>query len=103
MGDLLTAAANGNVTTVKHVWSMAGIEAINNGDYDGRTALHVACENGHVNVVRYLLSLENIDPAPMDRWGMTPLQEAVKHGRHEICAMLEGECCGLYRMHSSNS
>ena len=30
---------------------------INVGDYDGRTALHLAAEEGHLEVVKYLVSI----------------------------------------------
>jgi len=56
-------------------------------DYDGRTALHVACCEGHVEVVRYLLDLGA--PVHMrDRYGDTPLDDAVTFRRATIVSML---------------
>ena len=56
-------------------------------DYDGRTALHIACCEGHVDAVRYLLDLG----APVhvrDRYGDTPLDDAVTFRRPTIISML---------------
>jgi len=56
-------------------------------DYDGRTALHIACCEGHVDMVKYLLDLG----APVhvrDRYGDTPLDDAVMFRRATIVSML---------------
>lgn len=49
----------------------------NVGDYDGRTAIHLAAAEGHLEIVKFLLEL-NVDPRPLDRWGNTPYFEAKK-------------------------
>ena len=38
------------------------------GDYDQRTALHLAAAEGHVEVVRFLLEKCKVDPRPKDRY-----------------------------------
>jgi ankyrin repeat protein len=38
-----------------HLVEVKGID-INVGDYDGRTALHLASEEGHLDIVKYLYS-----------------------------------------------
>ena len=59
----------------------------NMADYDGRTALHIACCEGHVNVVKYLLDLGA--PVHMrDRYGDTPLDDAVTFHRATVIGML---------------
>uniref|UniRef100_A0A8C6TGV9 asparaginase n=1 Tax=Neogobius melanostomus TaxID=47308 RepID=A0A8C6TGV9_9GOBI len=50
-------------------------------DYDGRTPLHVACCEGNLKAVQYLLSQEATVYAK-DRYGATPLANAV-HFRHK--------------------
>ncbi|KAK6325181.1 hypothetical protein J4Q44_G00045230 [Coregonus suidteri] len=37
------------------------------GDYDSRTALHVAAAEGHVEVVKFLLEACRVNPVPKDR------------------------------------
>ena len=44
-------------------------------DYDKRTPLHLAVAEGHVELVALLLA-NGADPNALDRWGLTPLEEA---------------------------
>ena len=48
------------------------------GDYDNRTALHLACCEGHVSCVKFLIDVCKVDINIKDRWGNTPLDEAMK-------------------------
>lgn len=50
------------------VWSLDG---------DGNKALHLACGNGHQNVVNLLLTLEPTDVDAQDGRGLTSLMRAV--------------------------
>jgi len=56
------------------------------GDYDDRLALHVAAANGKLLAVSYLLSI-CADPNVKDRWGGTPIDDALR-GNHLHCAKL---------------
>lgn len=47
------------------------------GDYDRRTPLHLAAAEGHSKIVEFLL-LVGVPCNPKDRWGNTPLHEAIK-------------------------
>lgn len=89
IGILIEAASKGDVRTVKLWYNLNGPTFVNGGDYDARTALHLACEEGHSGVVRYLLAQEGIELEPMDRWKLTPLNYARKAGHGKIVKMLE--------------
>ena len=68
---------------------------INAADYNGNTALHYACEEGYVELVQYLLSLEDvsIDVASMMDW--TPLHCAASKGRTEAIRLLAEKGCDM--------
>ncbi len=51
-----------------------GAEA-NLSDYDGRTPLHLAASEGHLDVVQYLIS-KGAQVNIRDRWGGSPLSDA---------------------------
>lgn len=60
------------------------------GDYDNRTPLHLASSNGHLNVVKYLIDtgkLMNINP--IDRWGGTPYDDAIRESYDDIATYLK--------------
>ena len=60
-------------------------------DYDGRTALHVAASEGHLDLVRSLVKSGaklNVN----DRWGGSPLDDAMRHRHDDVVHFLRG--CG---------
>ena len=71
---LCTAAGAGDAQQVKRLIDF-GV-APNIGDYDKRTALHVSSAEGHEKIVEFLL-VSQADPNCKDRWGGTPLQDAL--------------------------
>lgn len=49
-------------------------------DYDRRTALHLAAVEGHLDAIKYLVNHGH--PLNVrDRWGATPLDEALREER----------------------
>jgi len=81
---LCFAAAQGDVASVQRLLQQgAGVNAV---DYDRRSALHIACADGHLEVVRLLIA-QRADVNLEDRWGHTALDEAA-HGCAEVKAAL---------------
>jgi glutaminase len=83
--DLIFASANGDLSKV--IAMVNRNISVNNCDYDGRTALHLAVAEGRTAVVEYLVSqgAENSG----DRWGRTPLDDARGGGKEEILNVLK--------------
>ncbi len=46
--------------------ALAG-KAMHVSDYDGRTALHLAAAEGHLECLKFLLEKCNVNPEPKDR------------------------------------
>lgn len=58
-------------------------------DWDGRTPLHAAATHGCYQVCKWLLKQEGVPPSPIDKFGHTPLLDAVKSENPEIIALLQ--------------
>ncbi len=56
-------------------------------DYDRRTALHLACANGHTETVRVLLAA-GADTSFRDNFGAQPLHEACRRGHDPLIDLL---------------
>jgi glutaminase len=80
------AASTGDVWTLRQL-SEDGID-LNLGDYDNRTALHVAAAEGHLEVVEYLLAI-GVELNSVDRWKQTPLNDAYRGAFDSIIKLLE--------------
>jgi len=62
---------------------------MNKKDYDKRTALHLACCEGHVGCVKFLIDVCHVDIEVKDRWGSTPLDEANRYKHKNIVQILK--------------
>ncbi|CAD7925931.1 unnamed protein product [Amoebophrya sp. A120] len=68
---VLKTAAWGDVQELTRLFK-AGVD-FSAGDYDQRTALHVAAAEGHANIVHFLLLvLKPEQQTSLDRWGQSP-------------------------------
>jgi len=77
MGVLLCQAAFGNNLADLKRLVLNGVDP-NESDYDGRTALHLAASEGHMEILEYLVEIRaNI--MCRDRFGGTPLEDVVRH------------------------
>ena len=70
---MINASANGDLDTLKLLISKYKLD-LNKGDYDQRTPLHLACSEGKIHIVKYLLE-KGANHKPKDRWGNTPTHE----------------------------
>lgn len=83
--NLITAASEGNVEEVRTLLEFGSMD-LNQGDYDFRTALHLAANEGHVEVVR-LLCEAGANVNVKDRWGDRPLDDARKAPKNTTAIM----------------
>ena len=63
---------------------------VNTSDYDQRTPLHIAAASDHSLVVQFLLT-HGADKEKIDRWGRTPLEEAIRSESWKAAQILKGE------------
>ena len=82
---MCSAASLGDLDTLRRLIE-SGAE-LDGADYDGRTALHLAAAEGHGEVVAYLLRL-GADCRRRDRFGGTPLDDALRHAHDHVAEQL---------------
>jgi ankyrin repeat protein len=83
---LCQAAATGDLKTLQTLVENGA--NINQGDYDSRTALHLAVCANKLEVIPYLTSLPSVDINPVDRLGNTPLDDAERENFPDIVGVL---------------
>ncbi|MBL0318586.1 MAG: glutaminase A [Alphaproteobacteria bacterium] len=84
--SLIWAASQGDINEIRRLIAY-GID-LNKGDYDGRTALHLAAAEGQLETVAYLLK-KDVEINPRDRWDGTPLTDAKRHKHADVATLLE--------------
>lgn len=84
---LFNAIKSGNYSQVRDLLSDPGLEDIDSCDNQGMTALSLAAQHGHENIVGLLLEYY---PAinTKDSKGWTPLMWAIKNGHEEVVELL---------------
>lgn len=80
------AHGDGTINSTHTTKNMKNV--INEGDYDKRTALHLAAGEGHGDIVQ-LLCLSGANVNAEDRWGNRPLDDAFQQKNSECIKILE--------------
>ncbi|XP_036389763.1 glutaminase kidney isoform, mitochondrial-like [Megalops cyprinoides] len=85
--NLMFAAYSGDVSALRRF----ALSAMNMElkDYDSRTPLHVAAAEGHVEAVLFLTEYCKVNPFVKDRWGNTPLDDAMQFGQEGVVKVLQ--------------
>jgi len=81
--QMCKAASSGDIVHLRTLVTRHQLN-INEGDYDSRTAMHLAASQGELDVIRQLMEVFKADNSPMDRWGGTPLDDAIRHNHAEV-------------------
>ncbi|XP_012681943.1 glutaminase kidney isoform, mitochondrial-like [Clupea harengus] len=85
--DLMFAAHSGDVSALRRfALSSKDMEL---SDYDRRTALHVSAAEGHMEAVLFLTQICKVNPLVKDRWGNTPLDDALQFSREDVVNILQ--------------
>ncbi len=84
--ELIRAASHGDLDEIFRL-EAEGVSP-NVADYDGRTPLHLAACEGKIEVVRHLIGMK-VYLTPKDRWGNTPLNDAINFKNNDIKVLLE--------------
>eukprot|EP00040_Diaphanoeca_grandis_P025613 m.142145 g.142145 ORF g.142145 m.142145 type:complete len:664 (+) comp30233_c1_seq1:245-2236(+) len=110
LGELLFASSQGDLTALK-AQEQAGID-LYASDYDARTALHLSASEGHHKCLEFLVNnIPDKEKSEVlnatDRWGGTPLGDAIQGGNKECIRVLrEAKCsegCAITHVESDES
>ena len=83
---LISAAAAGDLETLEQLLTLPSVD-VNGGDYDKRTAIHLAAGEGHVDAIKLLIK-HNADVNVEDRFGNRPLDDAQRGQKAEVINLL---------------
>lgn len=86
---LTDAVRRGDLEKVRRM--VEGGAKITDVDEDGNDALHVACYNGRLDIVRMLVQEHGCSPSQRGRIGFQPLHRAVQGGHLDVARFLLDE------------
>lgn len=98
--ELIQAAAVGDGQEVEKLLD-SGVDC-NVRDYDCRTSLHLAVANDHDHVAMLLFN-RGANPFAQDRWGVTPIGEALRNNDTEFALRLGYKESGVLQNNSHNN
>ncbi|PWA31655.1 hypothetical protein CCH79_00006587 [Gambusia affinis] len=85
--NLMFAAYSGDVCALRR-YALSAVD-MEQRDYDSRTSLHIAAAGGHVDAVTFLTQVCKVNPYIKDRWGNTPLDDAMQFGHDVVVSVLQ--------------
>jgi ammonium transporter Rh len=97
--ELIFAASRGEVDTMINLLEAKGANP-NLGDYDHRTAVHIAAAEGQVEAVKILIS-HGANVNVIDRWNVTPLDSAAVAGQTAAAKALLAQGASYGEGHST--
>lgn len=100
-GSMLITAASKNQLLAMNELLGLGVSP-NSADYDRRSALHIACAEGHLEAANLLLE-HGATVNVRDRFGLTPLDEAVKSRNNLLVKALVTKGAELSKIGSETS
>ena len=86
--EAIDFASIGDMQQLRHISRKSYPVIPNAKDSNGRSCLHVAAMNGHLDVCRWLLSEANISPSILDLDGKSALDLAITGNHNEIISLL---------------
>jgi len=84
--ELLGLAAEGKTADIEKLMQLGSVN-VNSSDYDRRTALHLAASEGRTDTVKFLMA-KGANVQAVDRFGGTPMDDALAARRSEIVRLL---------------
>lgn len=81
--QFVDAASKNDVVTMEKMVA-DGFDPKKTEDYDGRTALHLAAADGHLEAVKWLIEVAEVPMNETDRWNGTALTDTIRHN-HTDC------------------
>lgn len=102
--EMCSAAYKGDLARLTSLVRQTGYD-VNVGDYDKRTAIHLAASEGNLDVVKLLVDGLGANHSPRDRWGGTPLNDALRHEHTLVIEYLKsaGATMGVQLVAEDNS
>jgi glutaminase len=85
--QFISLASEGDIKEVAKFVSDHPELDLSSSDYDGRTALHLAAQEGHYDVVEYLIK-KGANIHATDRWNASSLRCAMQYNRNAIAMLL---------------
>jgi Amt family ammonium transporter len=98
---LCDAAASGDVAELKKLIEQGA--PINGSDYDKRTPLHLAASENQVVIMEALAAAGALDLNPHDRFGGTPLMDAIRQGHDRAAQWLQAHGVSIEKEQKSLS